>query len=170
MPDLPCVPLSFGDQPLTIVLLGHRPALSARAIGAALGYGRDGGRLIRLLRGDWRSMLVSGVDTAELRIAHRAEPARFLFEPGLLLVLGRSRKAAASALRSWWISDVQPRLAKRGGQVLRLVPRDRQLSMWGSQAELHSLDEALSLIAGLGLSVDELAHLELVEDRKAVAR
>ena len=176
MPDLPCVPVSFGDQPLTIVLLGHdrgrpQPALSARAVGAALGYGRDGGRLIRLLRGDWRSMLVPGVDTAELRIAHRPEPARFLFEPGLLLVLGRSRKPAASALRSWWISDVQPRLAKRGGQVLRLVPRDRQLPMFSTQPEVHSLDEALAIVAGLGLSLDELAHLDLsVEDRKAVAR
>ena len=171
MPDLPCLPLMFGEQPLTVALLRGRAALSARAVGAALGYGRDGGRLLRLLRGAWRSMLVPGVDLAGLRVGQSAEPRYFLYESGLLLVLGRSRKPAATALRSWWIEEVQPRLARRGGQVIRLVPRERQVPMFASQGEVRSLDEALLLVRGLGLSLDELAHLDVsVEERKAVAR
>lgn len=171
MPDLPCLPLMFGEQPLTLVLLGHRAALSARAVGTALGYGRDGGRLTRLIRRDWRGMLVPGVDLAALRVGQSAEPRYFLYETGLLLVLGRSRKPAAKDLRSWWITEASPRLARRGANVIRLVPRERQVTMFEGRGELRSLDEALVLVRGLGLSLDELAHLDVaVEDRKAVAR
>lgn len=171
MPDLPCLSLVFDDHPLTVVLFEGRPAVSARALGAALGYGRDGGRLLRLLHTAWRPLLVPGVDTAELRLGARSAPARMLFESGLLLVLGRSRQPTAPALRAWWQTEVPPRLARRGGQVIRLLPRQRQVPLFAPERDTSSLQEALAIVAGLGLRLDALAGLDVaVEDRKAVAR
>lgn len=167
---------TFEGHPLTLLTHQDRPAWIAREVGAALGYGDEGGNLVTKLTRDWGDELVEGSDYTKLTrdalpddlSGSRTPSLVILFETGLHGVLLLSRQPRARAMRRWLREEVLPQLARDGrylptrhvepttGQVVGPAPV--QVSV-----DLAPLGQALGMLADL--QRETLATLRVVVER-----
>ena len=122
-----------GGQLTTIVYRG-RPAWIAREVGAAIGYAREGERLITNMTADWAGEFIEGTDYLVLQgselaqfkqliqlttdsVGSRSRHVTLLLEPGLHLALAKTNKPVGVRLRRFLVDEVLPQLV-RDGQYL----------------------------------------------------
>lgn len=118
----------FEGQPLLTLVWEGQPAWIAREIGQRLGYADRGKRLVTHLRAEWSGeavedrdyVMLSGDDLAALKgagvpaasvVPQRTSGLMLLLEPGLALVLRKTRKPAALRLGRFLEERVLPEIA-----------------------------------------------------------
>jgi len=145
---------------LTLVEHDGRPAFIARQLGALLGYGIDGARLVKSIRHDWRDELVEGVDyvivdgealdevkasLGTATVPSRAPSLMLLTESGLYAALLLTRKPAGRALRRWLRDEVMPQIARSGDyDSTKTVTDDGLVEGQVAQLESGSLAQRLA--------------------------
>jgi prophage antirepressor-like protein len=141
----------FEGYALTQLEVAGRPAWIVREVETALGYTKPG-RLVETLRTRWADELIDGEDYAILEgqalkdakeliptLGNRFAPSLMvLFEPGLHLVLLKTRMPAGRRMRRFLVTEVLPKLVR--GETLdtlrerreeRLAERqEAQLAKW----------------------------------------
>ena len=133
----------FDGHPLTTYDHLGRPAWIARDIGVALGYARDGKRLVTLITSEWDDefieghdyVLLAGEDLAQLRADDDSLDAvrrslLVLLEPGVHLVLTKTSKPAGRRLRRFLVDHVLPRLVRTGTFDGDLDEEDAEPTSW----------------------------------------
>jgi prophage antirepressor-like protein len=125
----------FSGQDITTVFWNGRPCWTAKDIGRALGYGRNGLKLGQRITQDWRHefieendfVLIQGENLVAFKKLLEVVPdsgttlaPRLLvfFETGLNLVCIKTRKPAGQHLRRWLASEVLPQLRETGSYEL----------------------------------------------------
>ena len=114
----------FKGKPLTTLVFDGLPAWVARHIGALLDYPGHGKRLVHKILGEWNAefeeghdyFFLEGADLAALRaigadgpilVSHHARDSLLvLLEPGLHLVLEKTRRPPADKLRRFLLDEV----------------------------------------------------------------
>ena len=114
----------FKSKPVTTLLFGALPAWVARNIGALLDYPGHGKRLVHKILGEWNAefeeghdyLFLEGEDLAALRSIgaegpvlvsdHARDHLLVLLEPGLQLVLEKTRRPLADKLRRFLLDEV----------------------------------------------------------------
>jgi prophage antirepressor-like protein len=127
MSELQLYPFDFHGSTVHTLTLDDRPAWIAREIGEALGYARDGKRLVNKIKGEWSEdflphhdfELVVGEQLALVKaqvpsVSPSAKGLIVLFESGLHLVLVKSHMPLGRQLRRFLVDDVLPQVARTG--------------------------------------------------------
>ena len=146
----------FEGKSLTTLSLEGRPAWVASRIGAALGYGEHGDRLVHKILGEWNAKFAEGTDyvflsgdpLAALRsIATEGSTSQrtsrasvlLLLESGLQLVLGKTPGSEGVALRRFLDEEILPQLGRF--RVDGSVPPDPKTTSPGPRAALEERRE-----------------------------
>ncbi len=122
---------AFEGAPLPVYAVEGRPHWVARQVGAALGYGKEGGELVTSISKNWRGAVAEGdevlilsgrklQDFKRLVGDHGSSPlsltARLMLlsEKGMYKVLMLTRQTAGDRMRDWLAAEVLPQIARDG--------------------------------------------------------
>lgn len=125
--------LDFEGKPLTTVAINGVPGWPAHEIGARLGYGNGGRRLVTSITGEWADEFIENHDYVKISgreltavkamtgqrpdgLSPHTSQVLMLLEPGLDLALVKTHKPIGKRLRRFLVDEVLPRL--RRGQAI----------------------------------------------------
>lgn len=133
MSPLSHLTLPFEGKPLTTIALNGVAGWPAHEIGARLGYGHNGRRLVTSITGEWSDefienhdyVKITGRELAMLKsmlgsdseaVSPFTSQVIMLLEPGLDLVLVKTHKEVGRRLRRFLVDEILPRL-RRGEAI-----------------------------------------------------
>lgn len=146
--------IPFEGHSIPTYELEGQHAWLARDIGRALGYGREGRRLVGMITERWASefieghdyLLLTGEELAGLRLEDDAldsvrSSLLVLFKPGVFLALAKTSKPAGKRLRRFLVDEVLPQLASTG----QYLPESEEEPEPGVAPELEAEDQVIDL-------------------------
>lgn len=120
----------FEGQPLPVFEVNGKPHWIAKQVGAALGYGKDGGELVGMISREWKTeftdkdrCVLTGKKLKEFKTLVEVDgksPSTFapslmlLTESGVTIATTLSRKPAGTRMRRWIADDVMPQIVRDG--------------------------------------------------------
>lgn len=144
MTDLVKLNREFEGNPLTTIFYKNRPCWIAREVGNAMGYARNGERLITNIAKEWNDefieghdfVIISGSELADFKalfelhtdsVGSRAKHLLLLFEPGLHLALAKTNKPVGRRLRRFIADEVLPQISRDGAYLPERSVEDGKL-------------------------------------------
>jgi prophage antirepressor-like protein len=144
MTDLIKLNREFEGNPLTTIFYQNKPCWIAREVGNAMGYARNGERLVTKITKEWSEefieehdfVSISGSELAEFKVlsqlhtdsvSSRAKHLILLFEPGLHLALAKSNKPVGRRLRRFIADEVLPQISRDGAYLPERTVEDGKL-------------------------------------------
>ena len=185
----------FEGKPVTTIVYDGRPAWIAREIGAVLGFGRNGQRLVGKVTGAWSADLIEGYDyrivegrelawlkrflvLAGRPVGQRASRLMLFYGPGLATVTLEHAKPVGARLRRFLAGvlvggAVRTRGADAKSSSRRVPFRDqlasRRLDLNDRRFRVATLDRAITALDGQ-MPDEVLATLRLVAAEVALDR
>ena len=121
----------FEGEPLPVYAVGGVPHWVAKQVGAALGYGKDGGELVGMISGEWRGeftdadrCVLGGRKLRDFKglieldgdspFSQHTRHLMLLTESGVTLASVLSRKPAGVRMRRWLVTEVLPQIVRDG--------------------------------------------------------
>lgn len=130
--DIQVIPRVFENNQVTQIMYKGQPVLIAKEVGRALGYAKEGSRLVDSINADWSNEFIYGIDYIKLVGAELVELKRvlkqttnfvvrpnlnnciLLTQSGVDLVCSKTNKHIGIRLRRWLVDEVLPSLRKTG--------------------------------------------------------
>jgi prophage antirepressor-like protein len=154
----------FEGAPLPVYEVDGKPHWIAKQVGAALGYGKDGGNLVTCVTRDWKGELVEGYEILTLKgeklrdfkrlvrldeesSLGRTSSIMLLSEKGLYKVLMLTRKPAGDRMRDWLAAEVLPQIARDGHFAPDRQVVDGKLEARSPKTQIQILLESVQQLA-----------------------
>ena len=185
MSPLSHLTLQFEGQPLTTVALNGVAGWPAHEIGARLGYGKNGRRLVTAITGDWADEFIENHDYVKITgrelvmlkallgespdaVSPFASQVVMLLEPGLDLVLVKTHKEIGRRLRRFLVDEILPRLRRGeaiGGKPAEKAPmldlrQLRETRLW-RQADLADRRFRSGAVATMGRWLHSIGRIDV---------
>ena len=158
---------AFEGWQLPVFEVGGVPYWIAQQVGAALGYGKDGGELVTSISKNWRDAFVEGDEVLTIRgkklqnfkrlagvdgssPSSHTPSLMLLTESGVTIAAVLSRKLAGKRMRRWLANKVMPQIARDGHFAPDRRVVDGKLTM--SPDMVSMLAEAQRVLAKVKLS------------------
>lgn len=163
----------FDGAPLPVYSVDGKPHWIAKQVGAALGYGKDGGNLVTCVTRDWKGELVEGYEILTLKGRKLQEfkglvvdddssslsktvRLMLLSEKGLHKVLMLTRQPAGDRMRDWLAADVLPQIARDGHFAPDRQVVDGKLEARAPKTQIQILLESVQQLALLEQRVEAI--------------
>ena len=177
--------LPFEGKPLTTIALNGVAGWPAHEIGARLGYGHGGRRLVNSITGEWADEFIENHDYVKITgrelavvksmlgeqsdaVSPFASQVIMLLEPGLDLVLVKTHKEVGRRLRRFLVDEILPRLRRGEAIGAKPIPERpmidlaqlRETRLW-RQADLADRKFRSNAVATMGRWLHGLGRIDV---------